>query len=126
MNWRQVKEMHSAGIEFGSHTVSHPYLANLTVEELNFELMNSKIAIESQLGTQVYSIAYPFGNYSARVMECSMKNGYHFGISYEHNTWKYGRMNDFAIPRIHVESDVTLALFRANLFLPQIFVELRT
>jgi peptidoglycan/xylan/chitin deacetylase (PgdA/CDA1 family) len=56
-----VREMHNAGIRFGSHTVSHPILSRLSREELRKEVCDSKRDIESQLGTPAACFAYPNG-----------------------------------------------------------------
>ena len=48
LNWSQVKKMAQGGLEIGSHTVSHPFLANLTDDEIQYELSASKKAIEEK------------------------------------------------------------------------------
>ncbi len=123
LSWDQILEMSDGGIEFGSHTVSHPFLSNLTKSEMMYELLESKNFIEQQLGKEIKSIAYPFGSYDHRVMNCAKNCGYQFGISYEHNVKKFDENNLFNIPRIHVETDVDYTLFQANLLLPQLFVK---
>lgn len=49
LNWDQVRALHGAGITFGSHTVSHPQLHDLSWDEIEYELRESKSVIESQL-----------------------------------------------------------------------------
>lgn len=49
LNWDQVRELYSAGIDFGSHTVNHPQLHDLDWPEIEYELRASKEEIESQL-----------------------------------------------------------------------------
>ena len=49
LNWDQVRELHTAGIDFGSHTVNHPQLHNLKPEEIDYELRESKKTVEFQL-----------------------------------------------------------------------------
>jgi peptidoglycan/xylan/chitin deacetylase (PgdA/CDA1 family) len=60
MTWSQVSELHSAGVEFGSHTVNHPTLWNLDWPEIVTELCDSKRAIEDHLGVAAPSFAYPY------------------------------------------------------------------
>jgi peptidoglycan/xylan/chitin deacetylase (PgdA/CDA1 family) len=122
LNWHKIKEMSKYGIEFGSHTISHPYLSNMSNDEIMYELVTSKKSIQEKLGIEVKSISYPFGSYNKEVMECAKISGYQFGIAYEHNTWRFDRMQTYAIPRIHVEPDVGYSLFQANLLFPQLFV----
>jgi peptidoglycan/xylan/chitin deacetylase (PgdA/CDA1 family) len=123
LTWSQIREMSKGGMEFGSHTVSHPFLSNLTKNEMVYELTESKRIIEEKLGEKIKSIAYPSGSYDQRVINCAKNCGYQFGVSYEHNVKRIDAINLFSIPRIHVETDVDYTLFQANLLLPQIFVK---
>jgi peptidoglycan/xylan/chitin deacetylase (PgdA/CDA1 family) len=57
----QLRELADAGIDIGSHTVSHPSLAALAREEALGELTESKTLLESKVGRPVKFFAYPFG-----------------------------------------------------------------
>ena len=122
LSWDQIGEMSDRGIEIGSHTVTHPYLTKLNDDAMMFELSESKSAIERHTGKQVKSVAYPAGVFDRRVQSCAKDCGYEFGISYEHGVKKFTRDDTFAIPRLHVETDVSFPLFQANLLFPQLFV----
>jgi peptidoglycan/xylan/chitin deacetylase (PgdA/CDA1 family) len=61
LSWGQVHEMRSAGIFFGSHTLSHPVLSSLTAQDIQRELAESKRILEVRLGEPVLDFAYPFG-----------------------------------------------------------------
>jgi peptidoglycan/xylan/chitin deacetylase (PgdA/CDA1 family) len=60
LSWRQIVDLHSEGMEFGSHTVSHPKLVDLPWSKIRIELIDSKRAIEDKIGAAVLSFAYPF------------------------------------------------------------------
>jgi peptidoglycan/xylan/chitin deacetylase (PgdA/CDA1 family) len=60
LTWREVRELHDAGIQFGSHTVTHPDLRSLGPDQIEYEIGYSKEVIEQQLGAAVTSFAYPF------------------------------------------------------------------
>jgi peptidoglycan/xylan/chitin deacetylase (PgdA/CDA1 family) len=60
LTWSQVRDLHRAGVEFGSHTVTHPQLADLTAAGVERELRTSKAEIEGRIGAGVVSFAYPF------------------------------------------------------------------
>lgn len=121
LSWDQISEMSDGGIEIGSHTVTHPYLTRLTEDQLKRELVESKRVIERHTGRAAKSVAYPAGLYDRRVEACARDSGYHFGVSYVHGAGRLGIDDFFAIPRIHVETDVSIALFKANLLFPQLF-----
>lgn len=62
INWKEVEELKSRGHEIGSHTLMHPRLCNLSQEELNYELCQSKERLDQQLG-QVDHFAWPYGKF---------------------------------------------------------------
>jgi peptidoglycan/xylan/chitin deacetylase (PgdA/CDA1 family) len=61
LQWGQVAEMQAAGMRFGSHTISHPNLADLARAEVKDELQESKARLEDRLQQSVTDLAYPFG-----------------------------------------------------------------
>jgi peptidoglycan/xylan/chitin deacetylase (PgdA/CDA1 family) len=62
LSWEQVLEMTNAGVDFGSHTVTHPMLSTLDEEALRYEIVESKRVIEARTGRQCYAFAYPNGS----------------------------------------------------------------
>jgi len=122
LGWNEIREMSDYGIEIGSHTVNHPFLTHMREEEMLFELKKSKENIEAKIGKEVKSVAYPFGIYNEKVMECAKKCGYQFGLSYEHKISKYNENNRYNIPRVHVEKYIKYDLFRGQILLPKIFI----
>lgn len=64
MNWDQIREMHKGGIEFGAHTMHHPILTRISLEEVRKEVAGSKSKIEEELGERVLGFAYPNGQSS--------------------------------------------------------------
>ena len=61
LTWPRIKEMSRHNLTFGSHTMTHPILANLPVSELDWELATSRQVIENQIGKAVRLFAYPNG-----------------------------------------------------------------
>lgn len=116
-----VKAMSQEGIEIGSHTVTHPYLSNLTDDEAVFELLESKKIIEGWTKKDVKGIAYPGGSYERRIMKIARDCGYRFGIAYDHGARSFDRNRCFDIPRIHVELETDEPLFVGGLLLPWCF-----
>ena len=60
LTWRDVQELQKEGMNFGSHTVTHPDLRSLEPEQIDYELGYSKEVIEQKLGVAVESFSYPF------------------------------------------------------------------
>ncbi len=61
MTWDEIRHMAAAGMEIGSHTVTHPILAQQAPEEAAWEVRASKETIERELGMPVRHFAYPNG-----------------------------------------------------------------
>ncbi len=61
LTWSQAGAIAAAGIEIGSHTVTHPDLRSCTKEGIAQELNASKTEIEERLGLKVECFAYPYG-----------------------------------------------------------------
>jgi peptidoglycan/xylan/chitin deacetylase (PgdA/CDA1 family) len=60
-NWTALQKAVSAGHEVGSHTMSHPSLGGLTIEQQTTELVNSQNAINSHITDQnCITLAYPY------------------------------------------------------------------
>ena len=124
MSWDEVRTMVKGGIEFASHTVSHPILSRLADAALLHELSESRAAILRETGCDIPVIAYPVGKrgaYDARVLRATEQCGYRLGISYETGTNPAIGFDRFELRRIAVERYTSLAMFQASLCLPRIF-----
>jgi CelD/BcsL family acetyltransferase involved in cellulose biosynthesis/peptidoglycan/xylan/chitin deacetylase (PgdA/CDA1 family) len=61
LNWGQVREMRRRGIEFGGHTVTHPFVSKLTPDGARWEIGECKRRIEAEAQAPVRHFAYPSG-----------------------------------------------------------------
>jgi peptidoglycan/xylan/chitin deacetylase (PgdA/CDA1 family) len=61
LTWDQVRLMKSRGIDFGGHTVTHPFVARLRPEQVAWEVGECKRRIEQELQLPVECFAYPNG-----------------------------------------------------------------
>lgn len=60
----EILEMADAGIEFGSHTMSHQWLNEIPESEVKREIETAKREIESLVQKPCWTIAYPAGYFS--------------------------------------------------------------
>ncbi len=58
------------GHEVASHTLTHPYMKNLTKEEILHELSQDKINLEKVLKKEIQGFAIPFDYYSDLIKKC--------------------------------------------------------
>jgi peptidoglycan/xylan/chitin deacetylase (PgdA/CDA1 family) len=105
--WDQVKEMSSSGIEFGSHTVTHPLLTYEDDATVERELCVSKQTLQERLGKEVGAFAYPNGDWNERVRKMVKDAGYQLAFTTRRRWYRQGE-DLFAIPRIMLhEGNVT-------------------
>lgn len=101
MSAAQIREMADAGFEIASHTLTHPHLTEVSDEQLQHELLDSKHMLEDLIGKPVNSFSYPYGDYDERVINAAMQAGYTNATS-----TKLGVITPsssiFEIPRVNV------------------------
>lgn len=61
VTWGQLREMVAAGMEVGSHSLTHPFLNRCTRDEIRHEYGESKRILEDRLGRAVRSASLPRG-----------------------------------------------------------------
>ena len=124
MGWDELREMHAAGMEIGSHGVWHHMLAKLPREEMRGEVVGSKQALERELGAACEVISYPVGGldaYDDEVVRAVRDAGYRLGCSYRSGTNPLPLHEPYGLRRLAVERHMDLSWFAAQASLPEIF-----
>jgi peptidoglycan/xylan/chitin deacetylase (PgdA/CDA1 family) len=80
-DWDVAGELLAGGFQLGAHTASHPRLTTLEDERCRTELTGARERLESELGTRVRHLAYPFGDWNPRVRELARGAGYETACS---------------------------------------------
>ena len=81
LNWDEITQMDSSIISFGAHTVNHPILTNVPLEQAKHEIIQSKEELEARLDRPITSFAYPNGNCNAELVEFVSSNGFTCAVS---------------------------------------------
>ena len=81
MDWPAARSLQDAGFACGSHTLTHPRLAELDRAACERELAHSRDLLEEHLGQPVRHLAYPHGSYSPEVARIAAEVGYHTACS---------------------------------------------
>jgi len=77
LSWEDARRMQETGlVEFGGHTVSHPWMAHLSLEEARWELETCREALWRQLGIEHPSFAFPGGSFNPRLVELVREVGF--------------------------------------------------
>jgi peptidoglycan/xylan/chitin deacetylase (PgdA/CDA1 family) len=124
LTWDDVRQMAAGGIEFGSHTMTHPILSNVTERQLYEEVTLSKERLEQQLDKDVIAFSYPVGgraSFNGGVKEAVNRCGFRYAVSYQEGVAEKNS-DRYSLPRIHVEAFQSLELFRANLMFPRLML----
>lgn len=120
MTWNEIRELVASGIEPGAHTVYHPDLSRLPWTEVEWEVRTSKTAIETQLGREVKSFAYPYAfpqenaEYVWRLERLLADAGFSSGVTTRVGRARLGD-SPFTLRRLPVNGADDVALFRAKL-----------
>jgi peptidoglycan/xylan/chitin deacetylase (PgdA/CDA1 family) len=76
MSGARLREVHSAGITVGSHSMHHAKLGEATPEVQRRELADSRAALEDLLGEPVRHLCYPFGSFDLAALRAAAQAGY--------------------------------------------------
>jgi peptidoglycan/xylan/chitin deacetylase (PgdA/CDA1 family) len=67
MSHAQVRELHALGFEIGCHSLTHPYLTDVSDDRLCDETAGAKDKLEQIAGVRVDHFSCPGGRWNARV-----------------------------------------------------------
>ena len=81
MSWQQAREMSLRGMEIGSHTVNHFTLKEISLKELERELLASRLMLENNVPAYAPIFANPFGETAPAVVELLSRTGYRAACS---------------------------------------------
>lgn len=124
MNWDMIREMRSEGMSIGAHTVTHPVLSRLSYEDQCRELSQSRMRLEQELNEPVTALSYPVGrrdSFNEDTHRALRANGIEWAFSYYGGHTGTGPVDQFDIPRVGIERDVSFPEFRAMCAFPGIF-----
>jgi len=91
----QINEMQRAGMEIGSHTLTHPDLRKISINEQRKQIFDSK--------EDAITFCYPAGKYNSKTVSLAKEAGYLAAV-----TTKIGVVNETSdlleLPRVRVEN----------------------
>lgn len=121
LTWAQIHEMRDCGlVEFGSHTMRHRNLAQISLEDAGWEIRESKRRLEQEeaVGRPMLGFAYPYGAgaYVPEVRRLAREAGYKydFGIKQGISPWPWDR-DAGPLKRLLIRGDDLLLDFHINM-----------
>jgi len=91
-SWNEIREMSENNISFGGHTMTHPILSKVSLEQARYEIQESKKIIETRMDRPINTFAYPNGqpdDFNAEIKQIVKDTGYRlacttiFGKNYQ-------------------------------------------
>jgi len=112
----ELRQLAAAGMTIGAHTMSHPMLSEAPLETARAEIADCRAKLEGALQQRIWALAYPFGNAESvtpQVLAIPEQCGYEAAFL------NFGGglgavLPPYALPRIHVTSEMSLAEFEAH------------
>jgi hypothetical protein len=126
MSWNEIKEMSQNGVSFGAHTVNHPILTKLPLEEAEREILMSKQHIENKLDQAVTTFCYPNGepgDYNSDIEKILRNNGFKCAVTVAPSAFVSPKVPRYRMPRIPESSSLDIFyLLMSGLYLDLVTV----
>ncbi len=116
LNAAELREMQSAGMEIGSHTVSHVRLTEASEARRRSELVDSRTEIEGVLGNAISSFAYPYGAWDSDCVKAVEQAGYRSACT-TRTGWALRDGNPYLLRRLTVFNTDTASSLARKLYL---------
>ena len=120
LTWYEIQKLTRQGFSFGSHTVTHPKLIELTRREIEYELRHSREVLKKKIGhftdTFCFPYAFPqqnrvFLNTLSSIMQ---KCGYQVGLTTQIGTVSCKKVSLF-LPRIPINDYDDISFLKSKL-----------
>jgi len=107
LGWNDLRRLRDEGVEFGSHSVSHPYLTGLSHAQVIREATRSQLLLQQELGRPALAFSYPYGDTDEYVQHWVGACGYTFGVTCRPGLATH-QDRLLALPRIEVTGEDTI------------------
>jgi peptidoglycan/xylan/chitin deacetylase (PgdA/CDA1 family) len=118
LDWDEAKEMIKGGMTIGSHCHSHQMLSKLSVDQQQFEMIQSRSLLRDRLGSDIASLAYPVGikgSFSDETQAAARTAGYTVAFSYDGGVNLSKRpLNPYDVKRVGVSTTQDRVRFRVQ------------
>ena len=111
MSRSQVRQLSDLGFEIGSHSMTHPYLSDLSDDALQAEIANSKNELEQVTGRRTEHFSCPGGRWDQRVARLARQAGYR-SVATSRSTANSSSTDPFCLGRVAVMRGTDLRRFQ--------------
>lgn len=117
MSREHLDQWLAAGMEVGSHSLSHRRLSELPPHAAREEIAESRAALRNMLGVGIEHFAYPFGRFTAGIVELVRQAGYASAVTVQPGVAR-GWGDPWRLPRILVNGERGLWKFLLHVATP--------
>ena len=124
MDWDMLREMKTAGMTIGGHTVSHQVLSRLTPEKQQEEIRGCADRLVAEMNEPMRYFSYPSGGlqrFDASSRVCLREANVQYAFSYYGGCNRFRDWDDYDIRRIAVEPCLTPEWFKSIVAFPRLF-----
>lgn len=107
----QILHMQDNGMQFGSHSVTHPYLLALDRQEMFEEIQQSKLQIEALLNRAAPYFSIPYGFYNQDLLAVGRSVGYQAVFTEDFGYYQPQQGSFKVLPRFTIKADCTQQQF---------------
>ena len=120
MTWDQIRALARAGMDVESHTRRHRVLQTLAPEQLEDELLGSRLELEAQLGRPVRALAYPVGRKipDPHIRKAIADAGYRIGLTNASGVNRLGSVDPYDVHRLSTDREMSDAMYFTQIALP--------
>jgi len=119
LKWEEIKNMKEKGIDFGSHSLSHPHLTQVSKDKAWEEISISKKVIEDKIEEEISYFCYPYGDYNEEIVSMVEKAGYKGAVlttKYQVLSTNYIFKNNFTLKRIGIYGHNNFFIYRIKIW----------
>jgi len=107
LSWEEIQDMTLNHIEFGAHTVNHPILTNIPLEQAEKEIIKSKQILEAKLQKNIKAFSYPNGkekDFNDDMIAILAKSGFEYAVTtIQGFIGKRNARNVYRLKRVHMD-----------------------
>lgn len=107
LNWKEIAEMSSRNISFGSHSCSHRIMTTLTPDEFKREIELSYRRLQAERVNRVPVFCYPNGNTNQAIQDQVRAYGYRAAVGTRVGCEGTQPSNMYELERVGIHNDIT-------------------
>jgi peptidoglycan/xylan/chitin deacetylase (PgdA/CDA1 family) len=112
LNADQVRALDAFGFEIGCHSMTHPYLSDLSDAQLKCEIVDAKLQIEQIVGHAIEHFSCPGGRYDRHALEIARRAGFRTVANSRYHANSAGT-DRYELGRVAMMRDLPLGEFGA-------------